>query len=70
VKGCLGLAMCKCEVSLRWIDVTVLHAWVGRTTEAEQWASRANVYYGRAGGLNSLPLHGIFGALDSLKQVT
>lgn len=27
------------------------------------------MYYGRAGGLNSLPLQGIFGALDSLKQV-
>jgi hypothetical protein len=40
-----------------------------RTTESEQWAGRANMYYGRAGGLNSLPLQGIFGALDSLKQV-
>ena len=40
-----------------------------RTTESERWAGRANMYYGRAGGLNSLPLQGIFGALDSLKQV-
>lgn len=57
-----------CNASITSCIEVCAQSATSRTTEAEQWAGRANAYYGGAAGLNALPLQGVFGDLDALKQ--